>query len=40
MVYDQPNNEYFFNTIKRLRQNPSPAITGTIKGLSQIKLCK
>ena len=38
IVYDQPNNENFWNTIEKVQYNAALAITGAIKGTSQLKI--
>ena len=38
IVYDQPNNEDFCNTIEKVQYNAALAITGAIKGTSQLKI--
>ena len=38
IVYDQPNNETFCNLIERIQYNAALAITGAIKGTSQLKI--
>ena len=38
IVYDQPNNENFCNTIKKVQYNSALAITGAIKSTSQCKI--
>ena len=38
IVYDQPNNENFCNTIEKVQHNAALAITGAIKGTSQLKI--
>ena len=40
VIYDQPNNEIFCNKIERIQYNAALAITGAIRGTSQIKLYK
>ena len=40
VVYDQPNNESFCTKIERILYNAVLAITGAIRGTSQIKLYK
>ena len=37
VIYDQPNNESFSTKIERTQHNASLAITGGIRGTSQIK---
>ena len=38
MIYGQPNDENFTQKIERIQYNSALAITGAIKGTSQIKL--
>ena len=38
IIYDQPNNESFCNLIERVQYNAVLAITGAIKGTSQLKI--
>ena len=38
IIYDQPNNESFCNLIERVQYNAALAITGAIKGTSQLKI--
>ena len=38
IVYDQPNNENFCNAIEKVQYNAALAITGAIKGTSQLKI--
>ena len=38
IIYDQPNNESFCNLIERIQYNAASAITGAIKGRSQLKI--
>ena len=38
IVYDQPNNENFCNTIEKVQYNAALAITGAIKGTSKLKI--
>ena len=38
IIYDQPNNESFCNLIEKVQYNAALAITGTIKGTSQLKI--
>ena len=40
VIYDQPNNEFFCTKIERIQYNAALAITGAIRGTSQIKLYK
>ena len=40
VIYDQPNNEIFRTKIERIQYNAALAITGAIRGTSQIKLYK
>ena len=40
VTYDQPNNECFCTKIERIQYNAALAITGAIRGTSQIKLYK
>ena len=40
IIYEQPNNESFCTKIERIQHNAALAITGAIKGTSQIKLYK
>ena len=40
MIYDQPNNDSFCEMIERVQYNAALAITGAIKGTSQLKLYK
>ena len=40
IIYDQPNNDSFCDMIKRVQYNAALAITGAIKGTSQLKLYK
>ena len=40
VIYDQPNNESFCTKIERIQYNAALAITGAIRGTSQIKLYK
>ena len=40
VIYDQPNNESFCTKIERIQYNAVLAITGAIRGTSQIKLYK
>ena len=37
-MYDKPSNESFFNLIERVQYNAALAVTGTIKGTSQLKI--
>ena len=38
IIFDQPNNESFCNLIERVQYNVALAITGAIKGISQLKI--
>ena len=38
VIYDQPNNESFCTKIERILYNAVLAITGAIRGTSQIKI--
>ena len=38
IIYDQPNNESFCNLVERVQYNAASAITGVIKGTSQLKI--
>ena len=38
IIYDPPNNESFCNKIERVQHNAAFAVTGAIRGISQIKL--
>ena len=38
ITYDQPNNESFCNLIEKVQYNAALAITGAIKGTSQLKI--
>ena len=38
IIYDQPNNDSFCNMIERVQYNAALAITGAIKGTSQLKI--
>ena len=38
IIYDQPNNQRFCNLIERVQYNAALAITGAIKGTSQLKI--
>ena len=38
IIYDQPNNESFCNLIENVQYNEALAITGAIKGTSQLKI--
>ena len=38
IIYDQPNNDHFCNSIERVQYNAALAITGAIKGTSQQKI--
>ena len=38
IIYDQPNNENFCNLIEKVQYNAALAITGAIKGTSQLKI--
>ena len=38
IIYDQPNNESFCNLIEKVQYNAALAITGAIKGTSQLKI--
>ena len=40
VIYDQPNNESFCTQIERIQYKVPLAITGAIRGTSQIKLYK
>ena len=40
IIYDQPNNDSFCNMIERVQYNAALAITGAIKGTSQLKIYK
>ena len=40
IIYDQPNNDSFCDIIERVQYNAALAITGAIKGASQLKLYK
>ena len=40
IIYDQPNNDSFCNMIERVQYNAALAITGAIKGTSQLKTYK
>ena len=40
VIYDQTNNESFCNKIEKIQDNAALAITGAIRGTSQIKLYK
>ena len=40
VIYDQPNNDSFCNMIERVQYNAALAITGAIKGTSQLKIYK
>ena len=40
IIYDQPNNDSFSDMIERIQYNAALAITGAIKGTSQLKLYK
>ena len=40
VIYDQPNNESFCTRIERIQYKVPLAITGAIRGTSQIKLYK
>ena len=40
IIYDQPNNDSFCGIIERVQYNAALAITGAIKGTSQLKLYK
>ena len=40
IIYDQPNNDSFCDMIERVQYNAALAITGAIKGTSQLKLYK
>ena len=40
IIYDQPNNDSFCDIIERVQYNAALAITGAIKGTSQLKLYK
>ena len=40
VIYDQPNNESFCAKIERIQYNAALAITGAIRGTSQIKMYK
>ena len=38
LIYDQPDNEIFYQQIESVQYNASLAITGAIKGTSRLKL--
>ena len=38
IIYDQPNNESFCNLFEKFQNNAALAITGAIKGKSQLKI--
>ena len=38
LIYDQPNNESFYQQIESVQYNASIAITGAIKGTSRLNL--
>ena len=38
VLYDQPNNEYLCQKIESVQYNAALAITGAIKGTSQMKV--
>ena len=38
IIYDQPNNESFYNLIEKFQYNAALAITGAIEGTSQNKI--
>ena len=38
IIYDQPNNKSFCNLIERVQYDAAVAITGAIKGTSQLKI--
>ena len=38
IVYDQPNDDNFCNIIEKVQYNAALAITGAIKGISQLKI--
>ena len=40
IIYDQPNNDSFRDMIERVQYNAALAVTGAIKGTSQLKLYK
>ena len=40
IIYDQPNNDSFCSMIERVQYNAALAITGAIKGTSQLKIYK
>ena len=40
IIYDQPNNDSFCDMIERVQYKAALAITGAIKGTSQLKLYK
>ena len=40
IIYDQPNNDSFCNMIERVQYDATLAITGAIKGTSQLKIYK
>ena len=40
IIYDQPNNDSFSDMMERVQYNAALAITGAIKGTSQLKLHK
>ena len=39
IIYDQPNNESFCHLIERVQYNAALAITGAVKGTSQLNIC-
>ena len=40
IICDQPNNESFCSKIETVQYNAALAITGSIGGISKVKLCK
>ena len=40
IIYDQPNSDSFCDMIERVQYNAALAVTGTIKGISRLKLYK
>ena len=40
IIYDQPNNDSFYNMIERVQHNAALSITGAIKRTSQLKIYK
>ena len=40
IIYEQPNNDFSCNMIKRVQYNATLAVTGAIKGTSQLKIYK